>query len=229
VSFPPPFPSSGRRSVARNAAGPTGTRWAAERNPRGVRAAGNVGRWQQKRERACDRTRKGHERGMTVAVTAAGPMRNPPDTANRIPPPPDPPSVTTATADAGRPDVLIDPGLCWPPVACQGMGDWPFFGPDTEHAVFPGSPGRPRQGDLRVVRRAAPLSGLRPAHRAGLGDLGWSVRGGTRAGDPRPRPAGPAHHPRRPGEFTGGRVPCPLMRSRSRPGASVQVETGTRR
>jgi WhiB family redox-sensing transcriptional regulator len=72
---------------------------------------------------------------MTVTVTATRTVTNPPDTPNRIPPPPDPAGVTTAAGDAGRPGVLIDPGLRWPPVACQGMGDWPFFGPDTERAV----------------------------------------------------------------------------------------------
>ena len=72
---------------------------------------------------------------MTVTVTATRTVTNPPDTPNRIPPPPDPAGVTTAAGGAGRPDVLIDPGLRWPPVACQGMGDWPFFGPDAERAV----------------------------------------------------------------------------------------------
>ena len=72
---------------------------------------------------------------MTVTVTATRTVTNPPDTPNRIPPPPDPAGVTTAAGDAGRPGVLIEPGLRWPPVACQGMGDWPFFGPDTERAV----------------------------------------------------------------------------------------------
>ena len=71
---------------------------------------------------------------MTVAVTDAGPVANPHDTANRIPPPPDPPGVPTAATDTGRP-VASGAGPCWPPIACQGMGDWPFFGPDTERAV----------------------------------------------------------------------------------------------
>jgi len=80
----------------------------------------------------------GHEKvqqGMTVTVTAAGPVTDPPDTANRIPPPPDPPGFSTAAADAGTPVAVSGAGPCWPPVACQGMGDWPFFGPDTERAV----------------------------------------------------------------------------------------------
>ena len=80
-------------------------------------------------------TRKGHQQGMTVTVTAAGPVTNPPDTPNRIPPPPDPPGVPTAAADAGTPVAVNGAGLCWPPTACHGMGDWPFFGPDTERAV----------------------------------------------------------------------------------------------
>jgi hypothetical protein len=41
---------------------------------------------------------KAHQQGMTVTVTAAGPVTNPPDTANRISPPPDPPGFSTAAA-----------------------------------------------------------------------------------------------------------------------------------
>ena len=72
---------------------------------------------------------------MTVTVTATRAVTNPPDTANRIPPPADPAGVTTAAGNAGRPGARGGAGLCWPPVACDGMGDWPFFGPDTERAV----------------------------------------------------------------------------------------------
>ena len=72
---------------------------------------------------------------MTVTVTATRAVTNPPDATNRIPPPADPPGVTTAAGNAGRPGPASVAGSCWPPVACAGSGDWPFFGPDAERAV----------------------------------------------------------------------------------------------
>ena len=119
---------------------------------------------------------------MTVTVTATRTVTNPPDTPNRIPPPPDPAGVTTATGNAGRPDVLIDPGLCWPSVACDGMGDWPFFGPDTERAVS-------ESGTFRG-RRAANIGSIprgvsnwrRTLHRYGNGrPAGVSLRSWAQA------------------------------------------------
>ena len=72
---------------------------------------------------------------MTVTVTVTRAVTNPADTTNRIPPPVDSAGVTTAAGNAGRPGAAGGAGLCWPPTACHGMGDWPFFGPDTERAV----------------------------------------------------------------------------------------------
>ena len=61
---------------------------------------------------------------MTVTLTATRTVTNLLATPTGIPPPPGiQRGVTTATGNAGRPDVLIDPGLCWPSVACDGMGD----------------------------------------------------------------------------------------------------------
>ena len=69
---------------------------------------------------------KAYEPGMTVTVTATRTVTNPPDTASRIPPPPDPTGVTTAAGNGGRPGPPGGAGLCWPPTACRGMGDWPL-------------------------------------------------------------------------------------------------------
>ena len=82
-----------------------------------------------------DRTRKGHQQGMTVSVTRDPHGDKPPDATTRTPRPPDPPGVPTADAETGRSVPTSGAGRCRPPVACQGMGDWPFFGPDTERAV----------------------------------------------------------------------------------------------
>ena len=72
---------------------------------------------------------------MTVTVTVTRAVTNPADTPNRIPPPADSAGVTTVAGNAGRPGAAGGAGLCGPPTACHGMGDWPFFGPDTERAV----------------------------------------------------------------------------------------------
>jgi WhiB family transcriptional regulator, redox-sensing transcriptional regulator len=71
---------------------------------------------------------------MTATVTPAHAVTTPPGTTYQTPPP-DPPGLPTTAAETGPP---VDPGRvgpCWPPVACQGMDHWPFFGPDNERAV----------------------------------------------------------------------------------------------
>ena len=61
-------------------------------------------------------------RVMTAAAIAVEPTRNRPRQA--LPGPLDP-----VTADWPSPP---DTPTRWPSVACQGMGDWPFFGADAE-------------------------------------------------------------------------------------------------
>ena len=82
----------------------------------------------------CDHTRKGDGRGMTVTVTFSRTVTSPPDTTNRIPPPAEPAGVTKGAGYADRHGAASGAALRWPPVACDGMGDWPFFGPDAERA-----------------------------------------------------------------------------------------------
>ena len=71
-------------------------------------------------------------RAVTVAATAVRPARN-----RARPPvrrPLDPLGAATGAGGVGRPAVLGGAGRCWPRVACEGMGDLPFFGPDAERA-----------------------------------------------------------------------------------------------
>jgi WhiB family redox-sensing transcriptional regulator len=62
---------------------------------------------------------------VTAAVTAVEPARDRPP--GGVPGRPGP-------VNAGRPAPPDRANRSWPPVACRGMGDWPFFGADTEGA-----------------------------------------------------------------------------------------------
>ena len=62
---------------------------------------------------------------VTAGDTAVEPARKPAPRADR---------GTTRSVSAGRPAAPDRADQSWPPVACQGMGDWPFFGADPEGA-----------------------------------------------------------------------------------------------
>ena len=62
---------------------------------------------------------------VTAGDTAVEPARKPAPRADR---------GTTRSVSAGRPAVPDRADQSWPPVACQGMGEWPFFGADAEGA-----------------------------------------------------------------------------------------------
>lgn len=62
---------------------------------------------------------------VTAAATAVQPARSRPRA--RV-------GARLDPVSAGRPAVPDRADQSWPPVACQGMGEWPFFGADAEGA-----------------------------------------------------------------------------------------------
>ena len=62
---------------------------------------------------------------VTAAATAVEPARSRPRA--RV-------GARLDPVSAGRPAVPDRADQSWPPVACQGMGEWPFFGADAEGA-----------------------------------------------------------------------------------------------
>jgi len=126
---------------------------------------------------------------MTITVTVTRTVTSPPDTTNRIPPPAEPAGVTKGAGYADRHGAASGAALRWPPVACDGMGDWPFFGPDAERA---GSRTRRVARAKSICASCAALLqcrvfALRTGQVAGIwGGLSEEERG---AGHPDPPPA----------------------------------------